>query len=226
MTRAGRWITALTLLWAGASFPVQGQEPGGGSEPASEESVTRSWCFLADPAPRCGSYPVLEVQGTWGLASTTLERPIGADQEAFGEFNLEFALGHVFNLAPRWGVGGYLTLGTNVGGFDGARARVRYWASPAVSLEADVGMIRTNLGSYAPVSSGPSLGLRANLFDVATLGARYDAVDVPPGGPVPPGRQSGLSLTGGFAGPTALVASGLIGIGVAAFIVAFAGIAL
>lgn len=214
------------LMWGGGAAAVHGQEPAGNASASEQNPDPRSWCFLADPAPRCRSYPILEVRGTWGLASTVLPRPLGADRRAFDEFNLEFGLGHAFNLTPRWGVGGRITLGTNVGGFDGARARVRYWASEAVSVEADVGMIRTNLGSYAPVSTGPSVGLRANLFDVGTLGVRYDAVKVPADGPVPGGWQSGLSATGGFAGPTALVASGLIGIGVLAFIIAFAGIAL
>lgn len=219
-----------TLMWAGTSMAARGQVPDSNSTAGSASSEDarqpRSWCFLADPAPRCRSYPILEVQGTWGLASTVLPRPIGSDRRAFDEFNLEFTLGHAVNLTPRWGVGAGITLGTNVGGFDGARARVRYWASEAVSVEADVGMIRTNLGSYAPVSTGPSVGLRANLFDVGTLGVRYEAVDVPGTEFLPGGWQSGLSVTGGFAGPTAIVASGLIGIGVAAFIIAFAGIAL
>lgn len=224
------WAALFTLVWAGTAAATRGQEPDSsataGSSSRPEAPEPRAWCFLAEPAPRCRSYPILEVRGTWGLASTVLPRPIGPDRRAFDEFNLEFTLGHVVNLTPRWGAGAGITLGTNVGGFDGARARVRYWASEAVSVEADVGMIRTNLGSYAPVSTGPSVGLRANLFDVGTLGVRYDAVNVPATEFLPGGWQSGLSVTGGFAGPTAIVASGLIGIGVAAFIIAFAGIAL
>ena len=223
-TRRIEATAALLGIAVAASAAGAPDLAGQASEEApAGEAEARTWCFLAKPAPSCRAYPILEVQAMTGIASTTLTRPIGPSRPAFDEWNLEFNLGHVFNLSPRWSVGGLVTLGSNSGGFDGARGRLRYWISPDFSLEADAGVIRTNLGSYAPVSTGPSLAVRANVFDVTFIAVRYDRVAVPATRETPSSTQSGLSAGIGAMGPTAIVASGLIGLGVGVLILLLAG---
>lgn len=216
-------------LWGGVRPLVIGLALGAGATPSVAQSPSgpagRAACFRIRPAPACRSYWLVEVQGVVPVASSTQSDAFRGNVSVFDDNNLEFNLGHMFNVTSGLSLGGAVTLGSGSGGVpDGARARVRWWTARAVSLELEAGVVRTNLGSWvgSPLV-GPSLGVRANLFDVGAVLLRYDRVDVPSEGRWAGGPASGVSMGASASSGSALVVSAIIGLGLAILMLTFPG---
>jgi len=192
---------------------------------STSDTAGRAACFRIRPAPACRSYWLVEVQGVVPVASSTQSDAIRGTVSVFDDNNLEFNLGHMLNVASELSLGGAVTLGSGSGGVpDGVRARVRWWMAPAVSLELEGGVLRTNLGSWvgSPLM-GPSMGLRANLLDVGAVLLRYDRVDVPSDGRWSGGPASSLSLGASASSGHAVVVSAIIGLGLTVLMLTWPG---
>ena len=178
-------------------------------------------CFRIRPAPFCRSYWIVEVQGVFPVASSMQTQfsggqgAPGIEVDVSADNNLEFNLGHMINASSKVSVGGAVVLGSGSGGVpDGARARVRWWATPGASFELEAGVVRTNLGrGLSPPLVGPSLGARLNLRDAGAVLIRYDRVKVPSDDQWSGGSAWGLSLGASASSGRAVVISGLIGLG-------------
>lgn len=182
-------------------------------------------CFRVSPAPQCSTYWLIEVQGVVPVGSSRQTDAFRGDVAVFDDNNLEFNLGHMWNVRPDLSAGGAIALGSGSGGIpDGARARLRWWTWPSLSLELEGGIVRTNLGSWigTPVS-GPSVGIRANFRDVGALLLRYDRIEVPADDNWAGGPASGVSFGASASGGGAIAVSALIGLAIALLVFASPG---
>lgn len=205
-----RWLI-FGVAWLALAAPLEAQTNATGSAGIG--------CLRIRPAPFCRSYWIVEVGGVFPVASSKqTDRARGSAVDVFADNNLEFNLGHMINASSTVSVGGIVALGSGSGGVpDGARARVRWWATPKDSFELEAGIVRTNLGSRvgSPLM-GPSIGVRLTLREPAEAAVfiRYDRVNVPAElGSWEGGSAWGVSLGASVSGGEAVVVSGLIGLG-------------
>ncbi len=209
---ARRVCVALIGVLLGVSSPVQGQ--GGASQ------AGRFVCFRIHPLPECRSYWIVEVQGVFPVASSAQGyRYVVGDPEnqrdVFEDNNLEINLGYMLNATPSVSLGAALAVGSGSGGVpDGARARLRWWATRVASVEIEAGMVRTNLGSWigSPVT-GPSAGARLNYRDIGSVLVRFDRIRIPADELWSGGAASGISVGASASSGGALVTGALIGLG-------------
>ena len=213
-SRAARWLVVGVAL---VSTPLGAQQ--------GQDEADRLACFRIRPLPACRGYWLVEVQGVVPIASTKQTDVFRGSVDVFDDNNLEFNLGYMLNVSRSLSGGGAIVLGSGSGGIpDGARARLRWWTREKLSLELEGGILRTNLGSWvgSPLV-GPSIGVRANLYDIGALLVRYDRVEVPADEPWAGGAASGLSLGASASSGGALVVSTLIGLGLVLMMFALSG---
>lgn len=228
---AGRSLLAGVL--AAGALTLPGDLVGQTTEPSSPPPEGRL-CFWPAPAPGCRTWVIIEAQGVLPVMESSniiFSPPNGAPPQELELYlddrNVEVNLGLMVNLSPDWSVGGFWTGGSGSGGStDGLRGRVRWWSGGPVRLELEGGTITSNLGSRAPPRTGPTVGVRASLWDVGTLTVRYDRVEIPPETYRTGGTVSGVSVGAGFAGKAGLAAGTLGLVGILALSLALAGIAL
>ena len=203
---------ALCGLLLGAYTPVEGQD--------SAAPGSRFVCFRIQAAPQCRSYWIAEVQGVFPVSSSSQGFRYGGGapetrRAVFDDKNLEVNLGYMVNATARMSLGAALAVGSGSGGVpDGARARFRWWVTPGMSVGFEAGIVRTNLGSWvgSPLI-GPSAGARLNYRDIGSLLVRFDHVNIPADESWSGGGASGVSVGASASGGGALVAGGLIGLG-------------
>ena len=189
---------------------------------AQESGSSRAACFRISAAPECRGYWIVETQFVTPLTSSEQIYPFRGSVPVFDDNNVEFNLGYMINATPTLSLGGAVALGSGSGGVpDGARARLRWWARDGLSLEAEGGIVRTNLGSWVGTPLvGPSVGVRANFNDFGALLLRYDRVEVPADGVWSGGPASALSGGVGVSSGAAVAAGALIGVGLVVILIA------
>lgn len=223
--RATRLAGSGWSLWLALGI-LAGAGPLGGQEaPTAPEGTPKVGCLRGQPEPRCRSFWIVEMQGTTALWQTTRTVSYGGGWEtathAFEE-RLEWNLGHMVNVSPRYAVGGVLTVGNgNTDALTGVRLRGRRWISKDVSVELEGGLIRTTAGGAAyPGQNGVTADVRLNIRDQGSFFVRWDGVSIPevrrgdyeypfhdPGG-----FHHGLSVGAAAGSVPALIGTGALGL--------------
>lgn len=221
---------ALSSGLTGASTFTAAQAAAQGRDDA--EATGSFACWHGAPPPTCGGFFIVEAQGVFPLVSSGRSFRIGnghlIEQRAF-ESRLEWNLGYMTNVSPRWAVGGALSVGT--GSYDaltGLRARVRRWLHPQLSLELQGGLVRTHAANVAGgVVDGVSADVRLNVRDHGSFFVRWDGVPVPQrlhwdGTLLPATFENALIVGVGTGSTWTVVGSGLLGLWYLAAIAGFA----
>lgn len=214
-TRNAGVITAAALGILAAAPPTMAQEVTQG------EGGPKVACLRGRPLPECRSFWIIEMQGHSPLAQTERDVIYGGGQpvriQTF-ENELEWNLGHMVNLTDHFAVGGVLAAGTaGRDGFAGLKLRMRQWIVDDVSIEAQGGLLRTNI--QYPSLTGITADVRLNIRDQGSFFVRWDGVDVPPES-YPDGVyhdfggfQQAVSVGVGLGSVPALVGTGGLGLG-------------
>lgn len=230
MTTSHRWAKAVLLAAALVAFAAATTPASAGQAPAAPATDTlpepRVGCFQGRPLPHCASFWILEMQ-----ASSTLAEPSWTESNAYGGTArgtadrelVEWTLGHMWNPAPSWALGGTVSLGNNARGWvTGVHVRLRRWITPAYSASFQAGLGRsTAYPRIFETGSGPSVGLRLDSRDYLSLFLRYDRIEVVHAELGDPRFATStpheyVRLGAGLGGRAALVGTGVVALGVAA----------
>lgn len=216
--------TALGVAAALASdAPASGRRAA--AQAGTETAGASRICFRGGPKPGCRSFWLVEMQYYSPLAQTTRMVYYGGGfPSPVQEFEdeLEWNVGHMFNVTSSLAIGGVFTLGTGggSGAFSGLKARVRRWLGPDMSLELEGGLLRT--AARYPSANGVTSDARLNIRDQGSVFVRWDGLNVPRyavdyGGGFgfidDGGFQQALSAGIGLGSVPALVGTGALGLG-------------
>ena len=174
----------LTVFALAAAASMQLLVPHPAAAQSEPQAASNMGCWRGAPRPACGGFFLVEAQGVFPFLGTTRVQsyPGGPDfhVESF-ESRLEWNLGYMVNVSPRWAVGGALSLGT--GSYDaltGLRARARRWVGPQLSLELQGGLVLTHAHNYGGgILRGLTTDARINIGDRGSFFVRWDGVNVP-----------------------------------------------
>ena len=225
ITRA--WTSGMVLILTCGVLPVPilAQTEG---DPDGRQQVG---CFRGRPLPACKSFWIFEMQGSAPLAQTSRTIQIGGGptfkQEIFASV-LEWNLGHMFNVASTYAIGGVVTGGTGNGDpLTGLKLRVRRWLHSDLSLEAEGGLLWNDAhGGGISGTVGGTAALRLNIRDqgsfyirwdmlpiAARSGRSYDTGDRSSGSFLDPGgTHHALSIGVGTGSVPALITTGAAGV--------------
>lgn len=199
-----------------------GPRAGVAAQQAPSEAGSRQvGCFRGQPLPACRSFWILEMQAQAPLVQTTRPVLYGSGQvvglTAF-DAELEWNLGHMVNVSPRFALGGVLTVGTGgAGPLSGVKVRARRWLSDDLSVEVEGGLLRSD--ERYPVANGATGDVRLNIRDHGSFFVRWDGVHLSsneqPGGVYadPGGLQQALSVGAGAGSLPAVIGTGALGLG-------------
>lgn len=211
-------ITAVALATGSAgSLAALAAQTVGGDQGVEAPKIG---CFRGRPLPACKSFWIVEMQGTTPLAQTTRQVAysdgLPVPVESY-ESQLEWNLGHMANLNPKFALGGVITLGTPGGSLlSGIKARARRWLNDDVSIELEGGW-RT--ADQYPRGNGATADLRLNVRDQGSFFLAWDGKVLPrqefPGSFLDPGGfAQAFSVGAGLGSVPALVGTGALGLGV------------
>ena len=216
--RSRRIIVSLAALGG-----VLSAQPTAAQSGPARDTNPRIGCFRGQPLPACRSFWIVELQGVLNLVSSSRQILLGPDRQfptrEFSEHSfqeqLEWNLGHMFNVADRVAVGPVVTVGSGSDDpLTGIRARGRWWITSDISGELEGGMLKSNV--VYPASVGLTAGIRLNIRDQGAFLLRYDYLELPEqsygeyfdAG----GGQHGLSLGLSLGSKPALVGTGALGL--------------
>jgi hypothetical protein len=218
---------AATLAVLALPASIMAQQPADAPAQARDGEAPRM-CFRGRPHPACSSFWIVEAQGEAPIAQTTRtisfsRPPYPFEETALGGKRLEWNLGHMVNLGPRYAAGGVVGFGTHRTSAIAVKLRGRRWLGDHMSVELEGGYLWTDLRSPA-ASFGLTADARLNIRDQGVLYLRWDGVSLPrnehpeTGYLDPGGFQQGLSIGAGLGSMPALAGTAALG---AAMIVVF-----
>ncbi len=218
----GLTLAALGTLLVPALKHSAGMGRLAAQDAAGNAAAPRVGCLRGQPIPACKSFWIVEMQGYTPLAQSSRRVTYGGgpsvEIQAF-ESNLEWNLGHMVNLTPKFALGGTLGIGPSggTGIFTGARVRARRWISPEWSVELSGGLLDSNV--RYPSARGVTFDARVNIRDQGAFFVRWDGASLPPESfPEaehfdPGGFQQAVSIGAAAGSVPALVGTGVLGLG-------------
>jgi hypothetical protein len=230
------WTSGVALILTCGILPVSVLAQAG-VDPEGRQQVG---CFRGRPPPACKSFWIVEMQGVSPVAQTSriVENRGGPTyrQEAFSS-QLEWNLGHMVNMGPRYAIGGVVTAGTGNGdALTALKLRVRRWLGSDLSLEAEGGLLWNDAnGGSTSGAIGGTAALRLNIRDQGSFFLRWDMLPLAsqsysfydPGDPFiggyhdPGGTQHALSIGVGTGSVPALITTAATGLTLAVLLALF-----